>query len=363
MSFHVNPETGEAGKCRAKNGKCPFGGAEEHHETAQAAREAFEASQDTFSNKKQFGLSTAAENALSMDMTPKPAPKWLAPSAKKQKELFGSEPEYLGTIQTDAGELAVVWQQDSIMGNDISVQLERGYETSQLTLNDPKTGEQMGYIKLGSQTKESLERSFGTDKYREFVWASDALGGFYGITEINTKDWSTSVPVREKTGAELLDAKKKLWLAAHKFTHDVPKSIDPDVLRTYGGLSRLEEKDAPDDENVIAKDLETPRRKLAKQMKEITGWHDDPIIDYIELERPLRGKGTGQALYILAARKIATKGRVLRASGIQTNAAQATWKRMADNPKLPTGTRTKANPESGTEKTYLTLDFTKQENS
>lgn len=362
MSVHVNPETGEVGKCRATNGKCPFGGAEEHHETAQAAREAFEASQDTFSNKKQFGLSMAAENALSMDMTPKPAPAWLGPNAKKQKELFGSEPEYLGTIQTDAGELAVVWQQDSIERSDVSVQLERGYETSQLTLNDPKTGEEMGFIKLGSQTQASLDRSFGTDQYREFAWASDALGGFHGFEDVDVKTWERSVPVREKTGAELVEAKKALWVAAYKCIKTIPAGVDKSELG-YIGIYELGVKHAPNDEATLDKELEIPRKELAKKMKATTGWHDDPIIDYIELERPLRGKGTGQALYILAARKLATKGRVLRASGLQTEAAQATWKRMDENPKIPTGTRTKATPESGTEKTYLTLDFTKQENS
>lgn len=42
--FHVNPQTGEAGKCNAKNGKCPFGGMNVHFTTPEAARAAFEGS-------------------------------------------------------------------------------------------------------------------------------------------------------------------------------------------------------------------------------------------------------------------------------------------------------------------------------
>lgn len=40
--FHVNPNTGEAGKCEAHNGKCPFGKVEEHFTSAEAARENYE---------------------------------------------------------------------------------------------------------------------------------------------------------------------------------------------------------------------------------------------------------------------------------------------------------------------------------
>jgi hypothetical protein len=46
--YHVNPETGESGKCSAKDGKCPFGG--EHFETELGARKAYEASMNPFSS-------------------------------------------------------------------------------------------------------------------------------------------------------------------------------------------------------------------------------------------------------------------------------------------------------------------------
>lgn len=43
--FHVNPKTGETGKCGATQGKCPFGGMNVHFTTEDAARSSFEASQ------------------------------------------------------------------------------------------------------------------------------------------------------------------------------------------------------------------------------------------------------------------------------------------------------------------------------
>lgn len=43
--FHVNPETGDVSKCRASQGKCPFGSLDSHFTTADAARAAYEESQ------------------------------------------------------------------------------------------------------------------------------------------------------------------------------------------------------------------------------------------------------------------------------------------------------------------------------
>lgn len=45
MAFHVNPLTGNAGRCSAKAGQCPFGGDEDHYSTVDAARAAYERSQ------------------------------------------------------------------------------------------------------------------------------------------------------------------------------------------------------------------------------------------------------------------------------------------------------------------------------
>jgi len=45
MAFHINPSTGEAGKCSATKGGCPFGSAEDHYSSPEAARNAFEETQ------------------------------------------------------------------------------------------------------------------------------------------------------------------------------------------------------------------------------------------------------------------------------------------------------------------------------
>lgn len=45
MSFHINSH-GEAGKCKAQAGNCPFGGADEHYKSAEEARSAYETAQE-----------------------------------------------------------------------------------------------------------------------------------------------------------------------------------------------------------------------------------------------------------------------------------------------------------------------------
>lgn len=46
MKFHIN-SNGEAGRCKAEKGGCPFGGESEHFTSAEAAREHYEAQMNT----------------------------------------------------------------------------------------------------------------------------------------------------------------------------------------------------------------------------------------------------------------------------------------------------------------------------
>jgi len=47
MTFHIN-DNGDPGKCSAQKGNCPFGATEAHFDTAQEARGAYEAQQESF---------------------------------------------------------------------------------------------------------------------------------------------------------------------------------------------------------------------------------------------------------------------------------------------------------------------------
>lgn len=41
-TYHINPKTGNPGRCRAELGNCPFGGAEEHYDSVESAAKAYE---------------------------------------------------------------------------------------------------------------------------------------------------------------------------------------------------------------------------------------------------------------------------------------------------------------------------------
>lgn len=58
--FHINPKTGTPGRCTADLGSCPFGGALQHYETEDSARQAFELSMAAkiFGKKQEHSKST-----------------------------------------------------------------------------------------------------------------------------------------------------------------------------------------------------------------------------------------------------------------------------------------------------------------
>lgn len=68
MVFHVN-ERGEAGRCSAKPGNCPFGGVEDHFTSLRDASLAYERSmsESTFSSKKKITLSSNLGSAQVLD--------------------------------------------------------------------------------------------------------------------------------------------------------------------------------------------------------------------------------------------------------------------------------------------------------
>lgn len=83
--YHVNPETGEPGECKAEI-KCRFGSPEEHYTSAEAARKAFEDSQPLFPTQKR---EESEEEILDRVRT------WV-PGERLSKEVYETLP--VGTI-------------------------------------------------------------------------------------------------------------------------------------------------------------------------------------------------------------------------------------------------------------------------
>lgn len=62
--FHINPETGDPGKCSAEDGKCPFGG--EHFASEAEARKSYEVSMNPFSSPE--AMKRMQEEALDSEL-------------------------------------------------------------------------------------------------------------------------------------------------------------------------------------------------------------------------------------------------------------------------------------------------------
>lgn len=63
MIYHINPENGNASRCRAAKGKCPFGNEDVHFTSKEAAARYYEQNQATFGPQPLPNLSTLYKEA------------------------------------------------------------------------------------------------------------------------------------------------------------------------------------------------------------------------------------------------------------------------------------------------------------
>lgn len=137
--YHINPD-GNAGQCKASQGNCPFGPAEEHYDSPEAAREAYEqnqgdlaASPQTFSKKKLVDLGVDDELAEKIiDSGFRLTPKSFYESLKEMPVYKGVKPEINERIKivrntysedgalensvTHVGKLVAVEERDGLSG-------------------------------------------------------------------------------------------------------------------------------------------------------------------------------------------------------------------------------------------------------
>lgn len=362
MSFHINTKTGKVGPCSAKPGQCPFGKKVDHYETADGARKAYEAFNDTFSSEaKVKTLSDTAKLALASDLAwAGKSPKWFKADAAQQEKTFGTKPEIIDVIPSSVGNLAVVWSTDTMDSVELSPQLERGYNCNRIAFQSMKTGEVMAYIKMGFIDDSSLERSFGNDEWTPFAWADDALGGQFGFETYPDADNKDTPNVRELTGEAKIAMKRNIWAHSYGTLNITPPDFDTSEL-TWGSLHNLTASHAPKSEAILDRELDLLRSELRNQIQGRKIWDGTPSINYIKRAEALNGEGIGHALYIYGARMQGKYGRVLSASTIQTSYAEKSW-RLMKKLGLPVKTVTKKrsyNPEDNETVELFNLDFRK----
>lgn len=144
--FHINPETGNAGACKAVNGKCPFGSEDEHFATKREAQAVFEKKQEVFehfnwkSNIPPIGSTTLA--------TYDPMSEDIAVSEMWGNKVFGAFGEKMDEAK-DGTRLVIengqVLQKDFFSGSwkfvagdkDVLNSLERGESYDRAYLGTP----------------------------------------------------------------------------------------------------------------------------------------------------------------------------------------------------------------------------------
>lgn len=93
--YHINPETGDPGKCKSIMGRCPFSGSpDEHYPTAEDAREAYERSWDdmnfaTLDSADVFHVVEGNDVAAKVKLA---SPRSLAELAPTALEMLRSDP-------------------------------------------------------------------------------------------------------------------------------------------------------------------------------------------------------------------------------------------------------------------------------
>jgi len=321
VRYHLNPISGQANRCGASLGRCPFGPEEEHYFTGKEARTAYELQRESFS--KISRPLKPVQLALKLELPAKaPHPPWLKAHGEVQRNLWGSSPEPLGSISSPAGNLLALWEEHSTTAADAFRQ-ESGTVAHRITLNHEEHGEELGALSLNYVTAESQGDRFGNDRWSGFHWAeaagSERLGFLGGDA---TKD----APLRGALSREdRLRLKKGLWHKAHLALYLVPESASSAGVSDF---YRLEEAHAPESEEVLDRELALANEHFQSQRESYLRQKAIPSPSYIEVSEGLRGEGFGQVLYVLAARKLAEKGLSLKASENQTARARASWRRM-----------------------------------
>lgn len=268
--------------------------------------------------------------------------------SKNEFPVLAITPKLLDVFDSPMGKVAVVWEDAAQGPRDAFSQVEEGYRIQRCLLRNFETGEQLGYLKVTSIDDDSMERSFGDDEFSAFRYRAEhsGLGYKYHFNESNA---STATMSPE----ELKQERRKVWLAAVRDLNLNVKDAEGNTVWTRS----INEQHIPDDAQV-QKDLQKYSKMIRQESQRMRKRFEQPFVDYSKIEKAAKGQGFGSAMYIYTARYLATQGKALRGSGIQTADAQKVWtrfkKHLPGNIKFMTLTEL-----SGQRRKHPLLDFRK----
>lgn len=234
-----------------------------------------------------------------------------------------TRPELVDVIDSPAGPLAVVWENQSQLATDAFI-LRSGRGIHSCSYRSMETGEVLGYIKMDYVDEATFQRSFGDDEFTPFRWHEERGGVLYGITY--GADGELGKLKEGTSEEELVALRRKVWLTARK--------------HISGGTLVLDEHGKPvpnnqihnhmPDDATIAADMKNFTSQLNTSIAEYKRVAGVPVVDLSQIEQPLVGRGFGSALYVYTARMLAKQGKVLRASQYQQPVATIVWDRLEE---------------------------------
>ena len=119
--YHINPTTGNPGKCRAKEGNCPFGGVREHYDSKEAASAAYEKEVQAYEKEHWAG-------------------EELVGSVLTKEQLAEKRPKRIGVgYVVSVGEDGFIWFNSENEGPDEARERMRGVRIAYSLAHDLRT--------------------------------------------------------------------------------------------------------------------------------------------------------------------------------------------------------------------------------
>lgn len=351
---HLSPTTGKREPCTASVRACRFGGHEDVAPSTTSMTEFYaEVPAAAYSNVTH----PAVHRALTADLNyAGPKPEWWAKheSEAAAHPQLPSRVELLDVIDTPAGKVVVVWQETSHRKNDTGMILDSGINVQSYLYLDWKNGANLGYVNLSSRTPEAFERSFGTDEFAPFRFQQRFGGSSLGLRDYDADEKGPGFHNLE--GEELLAKRRQVWLRMRQSSDRAQPGASGYQLPDGKWLASYQVGEAhiPDDA-AVKRELHEMTKQINRKIKSEMRYFSTPFVDFSRVEGPLGGKGYGSSLYVYAARHLAKRELALRGSGLQSDEAQAVWKRFKQ--AIPQHVKSMTLRYRGKASTAYTLDF------
>lgn len=219
MVYHISPATGNPNICRAKDGNCPYGGASDHFETKDEARQAYEQKMaDTNEDLRALKRSRADD-------------AWEPYVSEEERAIRGSgEPPkvyegngvHLNPATAERGDVVVDaggnrWQVAFSYGNPPTVNLTRLNEDGSLSDRQKTIGE--GSYNLPEQFEQLDETPLETARRELVQLENNPARHQYGFPEDEMIRYNIEQKIKEaKATVEELEAEEASVTAAANLT-------------------------------------------------------------------------------------------------------------------------------------------------